>query len=107
AVRAAAEQADSDVDIAPVVAGGSRVTPGTVVLRASGPLRTLLTAERSMLNLLSQLSGVATATSEWIEAIGDYRCTIRDTRKTVPGLRVLQKYVVSRGGGCNPRMGLG
>lgn len=104
---AAAEQHGSDVDIDPVVSDGSRVTPSAVVLRASGPLRTLLTAERSMLNLLSQLSGVATATSAWIAAIGDYRCAVRDTRKTVPGLRVLQKYAVSRAGGSNHRMGLG
>lgn len=105
-LRAAAEEHGSDVDIEPVVADGSRVVPGAVVLRVSGPLRTLLTAERSMLNLLSQLSGVATATSAWIEAIGDHHCAVRDTRKTAPGLRVLQKYAVTCAGGRNHRMGL-
>jgi nicotinate-nucleotide pyrophosphorylase (carboxylating) len=95
-----------------ITAARSRSTPSvrTVtdrILTAAGPLRVLLTAERSMLNLLCQLSGVATLTARWVDAIGDHQCAVRDTRKTVPGLRVLQKYAVRCGGGVNHRMGLG
>lgn len=88
-------------------ADGDRVAPGDIVLTASGPLRTLLTAERSMLNILCQLSGVATATAAWADALEDTGTRVRDTRKTVPGLRILQKYAVRCGGGVNHRMGLG
>lgn len=86
---------------------GSRVEPGDAVLEAEAPLRTLLTAERSMLNLSGQLSGVATATAAWADALAGSGTRVRDTRKTVPGLRVLQKYAVRCGGGVNHRMGLG
>lgn len=96
-----------EVSIDAGVQDGDRVRPGDRVLTVSGPLRVLLTAERSMLNLLGQLSGVATLTAAWVDAIGDARCRVRDTRKTVPGLRVLQKYAVRCGGGVNHRMGLG
>jgi nicotinate-nucleotide pyrophosphorylase (carboxylating) len=90
-----------------VVSDGTRVAPGDRVLTVEGPLATLLTAERTLLNLLSQLSGVATRTAAWVDAIGDQPCRVRDTRKTVPGLRILQKYAVRCGGGVNHRMGLG
>lgn len=86
---------------------GHRVQPGEVVLTATGPLRTLLTAERSLLNLMSQLSGVATGAAAWADALAGTGTRVRDTRKTVPGLRVLQKYAVRCGGGVNHRMGLG
>ncbi|MGJ3508477.1 carboxylating nicotinate-nucleotide diphosphorylase [Enemella sp. A6] len=86
---------------------GDRVAPGDPVLSATGPLRTLLTAERSMLNLLGQLSGVATGTAAWADALAGTGARVRDTRKTVPGLRVLQKYAVRCGGGLNHRLGLG
>lgn len=86
---------------------GSRVRPGDAVLEAEAPLRDLLTAERTMLNLLGQLSGVATATATWADALAGSPTRVRDTRKTVPGLRVLQKYAVRCGGGVNHRMGLG
>ncbi len=86
---------------------GDRVAVGDVVLSATGPVRVLLTAERTMLNLLCQLSGVATATARWVAAVAGTSAEIRDTRKTVPGLRVLQKYAVRCGGGVNHRMGLG
>lgn len=89
------------------MADGERVHPGDVVLTAEGPVRTLLTAERTMLNLVSQLSGVATATAAWVDALAGSPTKVRDTRKTVPGLRVLQKYAVRCGGGVNHRMGLG
>lgn len=102
-----AAQQDAAVAVELVAADGDRVHPGDVVLTASGPLRTLLTAERSMLNLLCQLSGVATATAAWADALAGTGTTVRDTRKTVPGLRILQKYAVRCGGGVNHRMGLG
>lgn len=86
---------------------GDQVEPGEVILTVTGPTRVLLTAERTLLNLLSQLSGVATLTAQWVDAVGGSGAAIRDTRKTVPGLRQLQKYAVRCGGGVNHRMGLG
>ncbi len=99
------DQVDLTVDV--LLGDGSVVRPGDVVLRATGPVRTLLTAERTALNYVSQLSGVATATHDWMRALQGTDAVVRDTRKTVPGLRVLQKYAVRCGGGQNHRMGLG
>lgn len=96
---------EANVDL--LAADGDRVHPGSQVLRVEAPLRCLLTGERTMLNLLGQLSGVATATSRWADALAGGHSVIRDTRKTVPGLRILQKYAVRCGGGRNHRMGLG
>jgi nicotinate-nucleotide pyrophosphorylase (carboxylating) len=79
---------------------------GTTVLEVSGPVRTLLTAERSALNLLCHLSGVATLTSTWVAAVEGTGAAIRDTRKTTPGLRALEKAAVVTGGGRNHRMSL-
>lgn len=102
-----ASRQSADVTTTLIAADGDRVAPGDLVLTAAGPLRCLLTAERSMLNLLGQLSGVATATAAWADALTGTNARVRDTRKTVPGLRVLQKYAVRCGGGVNHRMGLG
>lgn len=85
----------------------SRVERGDDIITVEGPIRTLLTAERTMLNLISQLSGVATHTATWVAALEGSHAKVRDTRKTVPGLRELQKYAVRCGGGVNHRMGLG
>jgi nicotinate-nucleotide pyrophosphorylase (carboxylating) len=85
----------------------SRVERGDDIITIEGPIRTLLTAERTMLNLISQLSGVATHTATWVAALEGSHAKVRDTRKTVPGLRELQKYAVRCGGGVNHRMGLG
>jgi nicotinate-nucleotide pyrophosphorylase (carboxylating) len=85
---------------------GSIVRPGEVLLRASGPIRDLLTAERTALNLLTHLSGVATLTRVWVDTVRDTGASIRDTRKTMPGLRALEKYAVRCGGGVNHRMSL-
>lgn len=104
---AEASREGTAVEVRTVRADGDRVAPGDPVLSATGPLRTLLTGERSMLNLLCQLSGVATATAAWADALAGTPTKVRDTRKTVPGLRVLQKYAVRCGGGVNHRMGLG
>lgn len=85
---------------------GSRVCPGEVLLTATGPVRDLLLAERTALNLLCHLSGIATATHLWVSALGSTETRVRDTRKTTPGLRRLEKYAVRCGGGVNHRMSL-
>jgi nicotinate-nucleotide pyrophosphorylase (carboxylating) len=89
------------------VADGARIGPGDAVLRVSGPATAVLGAERTMLNFLTRLSGIATATRAWADAVAGTGAVIRDTRKTTPGLRVLEKYAVRCGGGQNHRMGLG
>jgi nicotinate-nucleotide pyrophosphorylase (carboxylating) len=85
---------------------GARTEPGTVVGRARGDLRALLTAERAALNFLAGLSGVATLTARFVDAVAGTKARILDTRKTIPGYRALQKYAVRAGGGTNHRMGL-
>lgn len=89
------------------VEDGTRLDAGTALLRLDGPTRGLLTAERTLLNLVCHLSGIATATAAWVDAVEGTTAKIRDTRKTLPGLRALQKYAVRVGGGVNHRMGLG
>jgi nicotinate-nucleotide pyrophosphorylase (carboxylating) len=86
---------------------GDRVYTGDVIARVKGPLAEILTAERTLLNFLTHLSGIATATRAWVDAIDGTGALVRDTRKTVPGLRGLEKYAVRCGGGVNHRMGLG
>jgi nicotinate-nucleotide pyrophosphorylase (carboxylating) len=88
-------------------ADGSRIGPGDAVLRVSGPAAGVLGAERTMLNYLTHLSGIATATRAWADAIAGTGAVVRDTRKTLPGLRAQQKYAVRCGGGQNHRLGLG
>lgn len=88
------------------VAEGHRFAPGTVLCSLSGPAQGLFTGERSALNFLQLLSGVATATRAYVDAVAATDAAILDTRKTLPGLRAAQKYAVSCGGGCNHRMGL-
>ncbi|MHA7861508.1 carboxylating nicotinate-nucleotide diphosphorylase [Tessaracoccus sp. Y36] len=107
ALTTLADRVGSSASAEVVAPDGTHVAPGDVVLRISGPVQTLLTAERTLLNFLGQLSGVATATSRWVEAVADTDAKIRDTRKTVPGLRALQKAAVVDGGGVNHRMALG
>ena len=97
---------DDDVEVALRAADGDEVQPGQPVLTATGRTRTLLTAERSALNFLGGLSGVATATRAWVVAVAGTGAQILDTRKTTPGLRVLQKYAVHCGGGAGYRLGL-
>jgi len=98
---------DGSFTVDDVSADGAVVHPGDVVLAVHGPARQLLRAERTMLNLLSHLSGVATTTRAWVDAVADTGVAIRDTRKTTPGLRLLDKYAVRCGGGSNHRLGLG
>lgn len=89
-----------------LVSDGDRVSAGTDVARVQAPTRLLLTAERSALNLLCHLSGVATLTQRWTDALDGTEAKVRDTRKTTPGLRFLEKYAVRCGGGINHRMSL-
>jgi nicotinate-nucleotide pyrophosphorylase (carboxylating) len=86
---------------------GSAIGAGEAVLSIRAPLRGLLTAERTMLNLMTRLSGIATATRAWVDAVAGTGAVVRDTRKTTPGLRLLEKYAVRCGGGANHRLGLG
>jgi nicotinate-nucleotide pyrophosphorylase (carboxylating) len=86
---------------------GSAVDAGAAVLVVHGPTGRLLTAERTALNLITHLSGVATLTRSWVDAVAGTGARIRDTRKTLPGLRSLEKYAVICGGGVNHRMSLG
>jgi len=94
------------VTVADRVPDGTRVQPGDVVMRVSGPARGLLTAERTALNYASHLSGIATATAEWVAAVEGTRARVLDTRKTLPTFRALQKYAVRCGGGVNHRFSL-
>jgi len=95
-----------DVEITDRMPDGTRVTRGDVVMRVAGPIRGLLTAERTALNFASHLSGVATATAAWVDALEGTRARVLDTRKTLPGYRALQKYAVRCGGGVNHRFSL-
>ncbi len=85
---------------------GAEVTKGTIVARITGPTRAILTGERVALNLLQRMSGIATITRELVKKLDGLSCRVLDTRKTTPGLRVLEKYAVRVGGGTNHRFGL-
>jgi nicotinate-nucleotide pyrophosphorylase (carboxylating) len=107
AVAAAVYQAvDSTVECDLKARDGDQVARGDVLATVAGPVRALLTAERTALNLLSRMSGVATHTRAWADALAGTGATVLDTRKTTPGLRILEKYAVRAGGGTNKRMGL-
>ncbi|GAA1549915.1 carboxylating nicotinate-nucleotide diphosphorylase [Dactylosporangium maewongense] len=107
AVAAAVFEAVSpSVEVAIHAVDGSSVVRGTVLATVTGPTRDLLTAERSALNLLCRMSGVATHTRRWADLLAGTKALVLDTRKTTPGLRILEKYAVRAGGGTNKRMGL-
>ncbi|MBD3147739.1 L-aspartate oxidase [Microbispora bryophytorum] len=99
-------QAGGPVEVERHAADGDRVRPGDVVMSVRGATRDLLTLERTALNFLTHLSGIATETRRWVDAVEGTGARIRDTRKTLPGLRALAKYAVRAGGGVNHRMGL-
>ncbi|MFP4353905.1 MAG: carboxylating nicotinate-nucleotide diphosphorylase [Phycisphaerae bacterium] len=101
-----AEAYGDGIHTATEVADGQKVSPGTVLARWSGPARQILPAERVALNFLQRLSGIATLTRQYVEAVEGTGAKICDTRKTTPGWRLLEKYAVRAGGGCNHRMGL-
>jgi nicotinate-nucleotide pyrophosphorylase (carboxylating) len=97
---------DPAVEIELLVGEGERAAPDTDLMRLSGNARALLTAERSALNTVQHLSGIATMTRAYVDAIAGTGCTLLDTRKTIPGLRLLEKYATRMGGATNHRMGL-
>ncbi len=97
---------DSQIEFVAQVNDGARVEAGTVLAIVSGNARHLLTAERTALNFLTHLSGIATATQHIVDSVADYPAQITCTRKTIPGLRTVQKYAVRCGGGRNHRLGL-
>ncbi len=96
----------ADLSLQPHVRDGERVEAGSAVAGISGRLRDLLALERTLLNLLGRLSGIATLTSRYVEAVAGTGVQVCDTRKTTPGLRALEKYAVRCGGGVNHRLGL-
>lgn len=104
--EAAIRQVDPSIQVRWLVREGERCAPDQVVLELEGPARGLLTAERTALNFLQLLSAVATKTAQYVEAVRGTRAHIVDTRKTLPGLRLAQKYAVKTGGGTNHRIGL-
>lgn len=97
---------DPSVVVEMLVEDGAKLTPGSTIAYLSGPARALLAGERTALNLVQHLSGVATLTRRYVEAVKGTNARVVDTRKTIPGLRHLQKYAVTCGGGQNHRMGL-
>lgn len=97
---------DPEVHIETLVSEGAAVPAGTDLMRLSGTARALLTAERSALNTVQHLSGIATMTRQYVDAIAGTGATLLDTRKTLPGLRVIEKYATRMGGATNHRMGL-
>lgn len=99
-------QVNDAISFRALVAEGARVDPGAPIAEISGPARAVLEGERVALNFMQRLSGVATLTRKCVDAVSGYDCRILDTRKTTPGLRVLEKYAVRVGGGHNHRMGL-
>jgi len=104
--RLAWELVDPRIVVSDLLPDGSRVQPGTVIGTISGPARGLLSGERVALNFLGHLSGVATGTATIADAIAHTGAKVADTRKTIPGLRALQKHAVKAGGGSNHRFGL-
>ena len=97
---------DERVSFEPLAEEGARVENKQIVARVAGPARALLTAERTALNFLGRMSGIATLTDQFVSAIAGTRAVILDTRKTAPGLRAFDKLAVRRGGGQNHRVGL-
>ncbi len=97
---------DPALDVEILIADGSRVGPGALLIRVKGSARSILTAERTALNFLQRLSGVATLTAQYVEQVKSTRTRILDTRKTTPGYRLLEKQAVLDGGGTNHRIGL-
>ncbi len=104
--QAAFQLVDENVHFEPLVAEGAQVKPGDLLARVSGPTRALLTGERTALNFLQRMSGIATLTRRFVDAVAGTGTVILDTRKTTPGLRAFDKWAVRLGGGQNHRFGL-
>jgi nicotinate-nucleotide pyrophosphorylase (carboxylating) len=105
-VEAVYARLDASVVVQRLVTEGARVEPGTPVCDVTGNARAVLAGERTALNFLQRLSGIATLTAQFVDMVAGTGCTILDTRKTTPGWRVLEKYAVRMGGGHNHRIGL-
>ncbi len=105
-IAAVYRQLDTRVRVELAVRDGDHVAPGEVIGVVEGPLQAILTGERTALNLITHLSGVATMTRAFVEAVAGTGCAVRDTRKTTPGMRLLEKAAVVAGGGVNHRVGL-
>lgn len=97
---------DSNLIWEPLVEEGTNVNNSDIIVKFSGKFRALLTAERTALNFIQRMSGIATQTNKFVKEIEDYKTVILDTRKTLPGHRILDKYAVKMGGGTNHRFGL-
>lgn len=97
---------DPRLTFTPLLPDGFRIDPGATLATVAGPLRSLLAAERTALNFLQRLSGVASLTRKYVDAAAGHRAVVLDTRKTTPGWRLLEKYAVRMGGGTNHRLGL-
>jgi nicotinate-nucleotide pyrophosphorylase (carboxylating) len=104
--EAAFRALDPEIALEVVTADGQAVAAGAVIARIAGKTRALLSAERVALNFMTHMSGIATLTSRYVAAVGDAKARIVDTRKTLPGLRVVEKYAVRQGGAANHRFGL-
>jgi nicotinate-nucleotide pyrophosphorylase (carboxylating) len=100
------ESSPGRLTFTPQVADGTTVTAGQQIATVGGPMRGILAGERTALNFLQHLSGIASATRQYVEAVAGLKCRVLDTRKTLPGWRLLQKYAVLMGGGTNHRLGL-
>ena len=97
---------DKNIQFKAISADGSGEKPGKIIAKIQGKAGSILSGERTVLNFLSHLSGIATVTRRFVNEVKLYKVKIMDTRKTIPGLRELEKYAVALGGGCNHRMGL-
>lgn len=106
ACRATLERIDPTINIQTLHEDGTRLEPGWWIATIEGPMRSILTAERTALNFLQRLSGIATLTRRFVDAVAGTKAQILDTRKTLPGWRLLEKYAVRMGGGTNHRIGL-
>lgn len=100
------ERLDPDLTMTVMIPDGSHVKPGDVAFEVEGPVRSLLQAERTMLNIMQRMSGIATTTTRYQERLKGLKTTVLDTRKTTPGMRMLEKEAVKIGGGTNHRIGL-
>ncbi len=104
--RMVMERIDPSLRLEPIQLDGSHLQPGALIAAMEGPMRSILAAERIALNFLQHLSGIASLTRKYVDALAGYPAKILDTRKTLPGWRPLEKYAVRMGGGVNHRMGL-
>lgn len=100
------EKLDQSLKMTRFIEDGAHVRPGDIAFVVEGPVRSLLMAERTMLNIMQRMSGIATVTARYQSRLDGLNCKVLDTRKTTPGLRMLEKEAVKTGGGCNHRIGL-